>query len=278
MFYPMKKSKFTIDVENKLIKIAPKKWTSGFKPEDFLKGNGMETSKLKFLNLSMPVIRHQLATLFSTKEKSYSSELFEDMQKLWFESDIFDAKIIAIGWLEEQKPEFLIKNHKKILSWATEIDNWAHSDGLCSIYARMFDHSQKLLLPTYLKWNRHKNSWLRRCSMVGTFYYSRSRLNHPTFTQAKRLVDPHFTAPEYYVQKAVGWTIREMYNVYPSETIKYIENNLDQISSLAWVAATEKLKPSLKQKLLNKRRLLRLKKETSRLFQRNIVTEKLSLV
>lgn len=257
MFYEMKKSKFTLDIENKLKAIAPKKWPTRFKPEDYIKGNGSETSRLKFLNLSMPMLRGQLTTLFSTKEQSYSEELFAKMEKLWFESDIFEAKTFAIYWLDKQKSEFFIKNHKKILLWANEIDNWAHSDGLCAIYARMFEHSQKLLLPTYLKWNRHSNSWLRRCSMVGTFYYSRSRKNHPTFARAKKLVEPHFTAKEYYVQKGVGWTLREMFNVYPAETIKYIETKLAVLSPIAWVAASEKLPKKTKDALLKKRKHLR---------------------
>lgn len=256
----MIKSKFTIDIENKLIKAVPEKFTGILSAEYFLKGKGAEVSRLRFLNLTIPQIKHQLTTAFSTTEESYRSELFADMQRLWFESDIFDAKTYALYWLDKQKSEFLIKNHKKILSWATEVDNWAHADGLCSIYARMFEHSSKLILPTYLKWNRHKKSWLRRCSMVGTFYYSRYRINQPSFALAKKLVHPHFTANEYYVQKAVGWTIREMYNVYPIETIKYIENNNFQLSSVAWVAASEKLPMKIKKSILKKRKIHRLKK------------------
>ena len=257
MVFRMKKSKFTVDIENKLKACAPKKWVSRLKPEDFLKGNGMETSSLKFLNMSMPSLRHQLATLYSTKAESYSPDLFEDMQKLWFESEIFDAKSFAIYWLDQQKVEFLLKNYKEILCWADEIDNWAHSDGLCSIFARMFDESQNLLLPTYLKWNKHKVSWLRRCSMVGTFYYSRSRKNVPTFAQARKLVEPHFTANEYYVQKGVGWTLREMYNVYPTETTRFIETKLPLITPIAWVAASEKMPKTKKEILLKKRKLNR---------------------
>ncbi|MBY0552922.1 DNA alkylation repair protein [bacterium] len=249
----MKKSKFTLEIEKKLIKIAPKKF-GAFKPEDYIKGNGMETSKLKFLNHSMPTVRNFLATLFKTKAESHAEHLFEDMQKLWFESDIFDAKIVALYWLDQQDEKFLIKNHKKILNWITQIDNWAHSDAYCSTLGRMFDHSPHLLLPTYKKWNKHKNSWHRRCSMVGTYYYSRMRSNPLDFATAATLVNPHFKAPEYYVQKGVGWTIREMYNVYPRETIKYIENNLHQLSPIAWVAASEKLPAQVKQPLLKKRK------------------------
>jgi|GEM_PF-1111178 len=250
----MIKSKFTLLVENKLIKAVPKKFSGKYTPEYFLKGKDAEVSRLRFLNLTIPQIKHQLATFFLTKEESCLPQVFVNMQKLWFESDIYDAKIFAIYWLDKQKIEFLIKNHKKILSWASEVDNWAHADSLCSIYARMMDYSPSKLLPTYRKWNAHENSWLRRCSMVGTFYYSRLRARQPRFVLVKKLVEPHFMAPEYYVQKGIGWTIREMYNVYPSETLKYIENKLPQISSVAWVAASEKLPVRVKNRLLNKRR------------------------
>ena len=254
----MKKSKFTVDVENKLTQTAPKKLNK-LLPEDYLKGNGNEKSKLRFLNHKMPTLRNFLASLHNTKAESHGEHLFEDMQRLWFESDIFDAKIIALYWLDQQNEDFLKKNHKKILRWITEVDNWAHSDLYCSSLARLFDHAPEAVMPTYKTWNSHKNSWARRCSMVGTYYYSRFRKNPLDFKTATQLVSPHFTAPEYYVQKGVGWTIREMYNVYPAETIKFIENNLHQISSIAWVAASEKLTLKIKQGLLKKRKEIRKK-------------------
>lgn len=253
MLICMKKSKFTLKIENRLKKTAPKKFGK-FKPEDFLKGNGMETSALKFLNHSMPTLRNELSTLFPTKEESYSPELYEDMKTLWCESDIFDAKTIAVCWLDKQDVEFLKKNKKDILAWAEKIDNWAHSDGLCSVYARLFEHAQSEVLPIYLKWNKHRNSWLRRCSMVGTFYYSRNRKNQPSFDTVKNLVLPHLTAEEYYVQKGVGWTIREMYNAYPKQTLSLIKKHNTDLTSVAWVAASEKLPLKIKSPLLKLRK------------------------
>ena len=66
----MKKSKFTVSVENKLMRAVPKKFTGKLTAEYFLKGKGAEVSSLRFLNLTVPEIKHQLATLFSAKEKS----------------------------------------------------------------------------------------------------------------------------------------------------------------------------------------------------------------
>lgn len=248
----MKKSKFTVEIEQELIRLAPKKFSGKFKPEDYIKGNGMQFSELQFLNLTMPAVRNQLKLV-------KGENLFKDMQNLWFESRIFDAKILAVYWLDKQPAEFLVKNSTDVLSWALEIDNWAHSDALCSIFARLYEAAPEKVLPVYLKWNRHKNPWLRRCSMVGTFYYSRMRKNPISFSLAKKLVTPHFKAPEYYVQKGVGWTIREMYNVYPDATIAYIQQNIRHLTPIAWVAASEKLDAKIKAPLLEKRKKFRQK-------------------
>jgi 3-methyladenine DNA glycosylase AlkD len=250
----MKKSEFTLGVEKRLLQIAPKKNDWKFSDEYILGNNFKGSSSLKLLRIKIPVLRQFAGNLFGTKERSFDPVLLPKMKKLWFESDIFEAKHIALYWLENQSVEMILKNKNEILTWVTAIDNWAHSDSYCSIIAKAFEADQKSLLPVYKQWNSHPNSWLRRCSMVGTFYYSRSRKVQPSFKLASQLVNPHFTAKEYYVQKAVGWTIREMYNVYPSETIKYIENNLSKITPIAWVAASEKLPAKIKKNLLLQRK------------------------
>lgn len=254
----MKKSKITKFIEKKLKDLCPQKTQNKYSNEYFIKAKGMgdEVCRLNFLNLTMPEVKSFL------REFSLQQELgFADCEKLWFESDIFEVKTIALYWLDQQNLELLLKNHKKILAWAHEIDNWAHADQLCSIYARLFEAAEKLILPTYLKWNRHKNPWLRRCSMVGTFYYSRQRKKQPQIQLVQSLVFPHLAASEYYVQKAVGWTIREMYNVYPIETLKFINRNLPKLSSTAWVAASEKLDKKTKTVLLKRRKFNRLKQK-----------------
>jgi 3-methyladenine DNA glycosylase AlkD len=252
-----KKSKFTLQVEKELKALAPTKFKGKFKPEDFLRGPDHQRSALIFFNTSMPTIKNYLARLNLLNQNLSTTEQFFKMQNLWYESDVFDSKIIALYWLDEQDLDFLMQKQKEVLKWADDIDNWAHADTFCSTLARMFEQDQKKLLPTYLKWNKSKNPWHRRCSMVGTFYYSRSRKTQPSFELAASLVFPHFRAPEYYVQKAVGWTLREMYNVYPKKSVDFIRENNFQLSPVAWVAASEKLPKSIKNPLLKERKRFR---------------------
>ena len=214
---------------------------------------GQAPSNMHYLGLRIPVIRAILKNNLHVFKEDLQTQ-FEVFEKNWFEAESFDQKHLSLFWLESLDDEDLLKYAKPLLKWSSIIDNWAHSDSLCGTYSRIFDANPKLHLQTYQKWNRHKNPWLRRISMISLMYYARLRTNHPSFKQAKDFVGPHLNAEEYYVQKAVGWTLREMYNVYPKETLKFLDQNIKNISSIAWVAASEKLKPVDKKKLLMKRK------------------------
>lgn len=253
----MKKSKLTLEIEKILASKVSKNRKTSHTNEYFVKGHGRDFEKcdLKFLNLTMPQVKAVLKEVSTNKNWS-----FKEASQVWFETDIFEARALAGYWLDQQPKAVLQKSFKQAFSWAKVIDNWAHSDQLCSVYARLFEQIPEEVLPIYLKWNSHRNSWFRRCSMVGLFYYSRLRDQQPKFEFAVKMVKPHLIAPEYYVQKGVGWTLREMYNVYPEKTLKFIEANIGQIHPYAWHAATEKLPASTKSKLLQKRKSTRVKK------------------
>lgn len=133
--------------------------------------------------------------------------------------------------------------------WVNRIDNWAHSDQLSDLYAHIHERYPSLVYPTYLKWNKSRNPWAVRQSLVGLFYYAQSREKQPSFSKALRLVKGAFSHPNVYVQKGVGWTLREMYNVYPERTTAFLFKNAVDLSATAWQASTEKLPTTTKRKL-----------------------------
>lgn len=214
------------------------------------------SSKLTYLGHPIPIARSVLQNKLRILDLPFDQQ-FKAFEKNWIESQTFEGKSLSIFWLESLPKEKILKNSKKILKWANQIDNWAHSDGLCAIFAYLFEKNQNEVLSVYKKWNSNKNPWLQRCSLVGLYFYSRFRKTQPTFKLSKQMITPHLQAPEYYVQKGVGWTLREMYNVYPVETIQFLNDNIAKITSIAWVAASEKLKSPVKLKLLKKRREVR---------------------
>lgn len=51
--------------------------------------------------------------------------------------------------------------------------------------------------------------------------YASKRSVYLPFADIIAFLDPLLADDEYYVQKGVGWTIREIYNVYPKEMLQY---------------------------------------------------------
>ena len=152
---------------------------------------GQASSNLDYLGLSVPSVRALLKKdlAFLNEDLMMQYRVFE---KNWFEARTFEQKALSLHWLDLRKPEELQQIAKPLLKWSTIIDNWAHSDGLCGTYAKIFESHSGLYLPVYKKWTKHKNPWLRRISMVGLMYYSRSRRKLPSFKLAQSLVKPHF--------------------------------------------------------------------------------------
>jgi len=91
------------------------------------------------------------------------------------------------------------------------------------------------------EWNRDENLWKRRQSVVSLLYYSRTKKQHLPFNDIKQLIMPLLPDKEYYVQKGVGWALRELYTVYPEQALPWLKQNIKQISSIAFAIAIEKM-------------------------------------
>ncbi len=142
----------------------------------------------------------------------------------------------------------------KIKRWIQRCDCWEHSDDLSKIYAQVVEEQPDLMLPTLRNWNRSGNRWKRRQSLVGLIEYASKRRRFRPFDELISFVEPLLSDDEYYVQKAVGWTLREIGNAYPGDTERFLKDHVVAIHPLAWSAATQKLNKESKAKLNDVRR------------------------
>ena len=74
------------------------------------------------------------------------------------------------------------------------------------------------------------------------------------------LVETQIDFDHYYVQKGVGWTLREAGHAYPKEVFAYFEKNMGRLSAHAFSAATEKLSQKQKEHLKKIRKAAKVKK------------------
>lgn len=138
--------------------------------------------------------------------------------------------------------------------WIEKCDRWELSDDLSKIYANAVEAAPEVMTPILKQWNGSDNPWKRRQSVVGLIEYARKRKRYLPYAKLIAFVEPLLADEDYYVQKGVGWTLREIYNVYPTETLRFFENRAFVIDPRAWSAATEKLDKAARASLNSLRR------------------------
>lgn len=209
---------------------------------------GAGISSYEFLELSMPQVRE-----FAKQADKFlkATDPWGAWDSIWQSSKTYDLLLAATIWVSEQPRQAQWHHRQALLTWARKANNWALADSLCSIYAGLYESQPKAMAMVLDTWSRSKDPWLRRISIISLFYYSRSRERLPSFSFAKKMILRQLHDDHYYVQKAVGWALRESWNVYPQKTFELLVKHAKEIPSPGWTAATEKL--SLKERRLLKK-------------------------
>ena len=236
------------EVEKTLQKAVPRgKKASYFDPETY-----MNTSTL-MLGLTVP----QQREVFK-KGYSFSTLSMEDQLKIWNQvwqqATTFEVLTQAVFFPEKYAGKFdtayLFGIMKK---WIKKVDNWGHSDMLSSIFAKMLVKEPKVIFDQLEKWNSSKNPWERRQSIVPLAMYHR-RNQAIGFKPCIQLVENLLGDDDYYVQKGVGWALREIGTQYPEETWKFLQKHVYSISSIAFTASVEKISKERKELLKDRRK------------------------
>lgn len=173
---------------------------------------------------------------------------------MWRSGSSHEVKTVALLAIRSRVRELTERDWVWLSRFVRQVENWEHSDGLASILADLHERYPKITYPTLRAWNCSKHPWERRASLTSLLYYSAARKRPPPARRILTLVEPLVSDPHPYVQKAVGWTLRECGNVYPRETLAFLRCHARAFSAYAFSAATEKISVSMKRELQRLRR------------------------
>ncbi|MCD6013799.1 MAG: hypothetical protein K0Q79_3661 [Flavipsychrobacter sp.] len=178
---------------------------------------------------------------------SFSGEPFDVQLDVWHNTwkqhPSFWIRLHAYLFLERyiDKKELHSTIWETSMRWQEDVDDWAHCDALAKLNTKILETYPAQVYAQLKKWNKDKNLWKRRQSVVSLLYFSRTKKVYLPFEQIAALVEPLLKDQEYYVQKGVGWTLREMYTVFPKETLPFLRKHIKDISPIAFTIAIEKM-------------------------------------
>ena len=198
-------------------------------------------TKSKVLAVPVPKQRQ-----ISIEGFSFSENNFIELRKIWKfiydNSNILEVRSQSLYFYELKKHNAdLTKYFSDLKGFVARLDNWAHSDILSDLFSRMLEKDFKKISPTLSNWNKSKNPWMRRQSIVSLFYYQKLRTKKPPLNYVLKMVSPLLKDKDYYVQKGVGWTLREAIQAYPKEVGKFIDQFVNDLSPIAFTTVCEKI-------------------------------------
>ena len=217
---------------------------SGFK--DLKKYIG---TQYDFIGLSVPKQREVFKTAYDFNALSLGQQL-EIWNEIWLRSTLFEAMTQALFFVSQNRDVFDTKAlFATTKTWVAKIDNWAHSDGLSDIFSYLLEKDAATVYPQIKIWNKSENPWERRQSIVSLLEYSKKRKKVLPVNKLLPLTKSLLEDENYFVQKGIGWTLREIGNVYPKETWSFLIDHHTKISTVAFSPAIEKLTVKEKEEL-----------------------------
>lgn len=246
-------NKYIKHIEESLIKVAPKQ-----SKEQLSKLASYVGTSHKVLGVNVPLQRQLAKEAYGITTLNNWQDIMHDV---YTKSNVFEVKNAALfiaGKMEKKHQQQLFEI---LPEWINYTDNWAHSDTLSKFYTSFLENEKykTSFFRTLKDWNKSEKLWKRRQSLVSLYYYARCKKNFLPYQETEKMIHNLIDDKEYFVQKGLGWALRESFNVYPKQTYSYILKHADKISSTAFSAAAEKMSISQKEVLKTKRKKLRIK-------------------
>lgn len=156
--------------------------------------------------------------------------------ELWA-SDIFEARVAAAKLLTQARIKPSDEDAWALIqSWVPDFDSWAIADHACMAGQRRVT-ADPSRLDTIEAWTTSENMWTRRAALVITLPWTKQ--NHPS--EADRAARDrilgwaatYVTDPEWFIQKAVAWWLRDLSRHDPDRTRAFLATHGDAMKPFA---------------------------------------------
>lgn len=197
-------------------------------------------SSLKFLGYRANDIKSFQYEYYSTLNDIEQKVSF--LELLFKQSKYSEIKSWALYEFDKFNIEDLIIFKPILISLADYVENWWHCDQLCLLYFKLLQQ-HKLFFSTIQHFSKFSSLWHRRLALTSIYYYAKQNHSNPIpFEMGISIVESLLKDDEYYVQKAIGWTLKEMSELYYDKTLEFLKIHIKHIPPAGYSASLEKLK------------------------------------
>ncbi len=162
-------------------------------------------------------------------------ERVELARQLW-DTDIFEARLAAAKVLTQARLRPDDGAWALIQSWLPDFDSWAIADHACMAGQRRLT-ADPARLDQVERWTTSDHMWTRRAALVITLPWTKQ--NHPSEADLAirdRVLGwaaGYVTDPEWFIQKAVAWWLRDLSKHDPDRTRAFLATHGETMKPFA---------------------------------------------
>ncbi|MGC1505149.1 MAG: DNA alkylation repair protein [Sulfitobacter sp.] len=166
---------------------------------------------------------------------------------LW-QTDIYEARVAAAKLLTQARirPDDTAA-WQLIASWTPDFDSWAIADHACMAGQKRLV-ADPARLDTVETWITSDHMWTRRAALVSTLPWTKQNHPKPAEIEARERILGWAailsTDHQWFIQKAIGWWLRELSKHDAARTTGFIDAHGDKMKPFAVKEALRFLKKS----------------------------------
>lgn len=150
----------------------------------------------------------------------------------------YEFGTLAVMLLKKFRPKFTFEVFQVVRDWFEDgVENWAHSDMICSKLTPVFLELQIVELEGFADWRSSGSKWTRRAVPV-TMLYLRKTADP---NQLLDFIEPMMGDREYVVQQGLGWFLKQHWVVRHREVEDFLFRHRNTAPRLIIQYATEKM-------------------------------------
>jgi len=151
----------------------------------------------------------------------------------------YEDASFAISFIYSNTTKLTAETFDKLGDWLEKgIINWAHTDVLCGKALSYFFTNKIIDIESLKEWSGSSSKWKRRAVPVTLIDVLNTDI---PIERLFNIIEPLMLDDEKFVQKGLGWFLRESWKIYPEKTEDFLLKWKDTCGRIIIQYATEKM-------------------------------------
>ncbi|MFC4698435.1 DNA alkylation repair protein [Enterococcus aquimarinus] len=182
-------------------------------------------NQFKFLGITAPERKILTRDFFKTIDRATID--WEFVQQCW-EKDEREFQYLAIAYLTKVKQRLTVEDIPRLRQLIVTKSWWDTIDSLDKLVGYVALH-HPTVEATLLDWSTDDNIWLRRVAIDHQIL--RKEQTNPVLLE--KIICHNFGQKEFFINKAIGWSLRDYSKTNPEWVKAFIARHQDQMAPLS---------------------------------------------